>query len=669
MDRRADRDRDPQIDREGTRRKVLLEALEPRVLLSADPLGVVLASELYIDQATAAESSLHEVYETTERVSSPSSLGTAADLVSGWSLEGLDAVPATSAAASTIDPAAQVIAIAMTGNAIVALERTGGSEAALQGPAGPTRDDDHSKESTPTVAAERVTVVQTDHAGVTGASAVLHPVPTSPVSPGLPGDATARGPPPTAASAASSDSATLSLVIVVDPQPLPSSSASGVTPGVSVLTEGQFSLLMDAARERLRDLGDSTDSHLDGLSFRIVDLPGVILARLDGSTLLIDSNAAGFGWFLDASPSDALELGSAAGSPATGRVDLLSVLARVLAFDPSDPTGASGSMGAARWVVTSVGVGQGSGAGSDTHAPVAPSGGIDPDEPPPGPSAGGGPPGSPQNSGSVFAANPSPFQPTAILDLSSETAPLTITLAAGGDVVVAGSASHNGSHSGITSILGGAGSDTLYGPDEATVWTLSGLDAGSVAYLTFAITFTEIEGISGGSARDSFDIQLGGLVTGSLSDGAGTVDVSVAGFVTLTGDFGFTQTTLASVVVTDGSSPETLTNARLLSVGVSAGTVFVGVDGAGFSATIGQFALALIRPASSADTRSWYAVRADLTGGGLAITGFSDFGGTAPSLSVEVNTKESDGTYVDFTQIDADGAGGRKASSRSRGPA
>jgi len=85
---------------------------------------------------------------------------------------------------------------------------------------------------------------------------------------------------------------------------------------------------------------------LDAVNFRIVDLPGGMLGHTRGTTVLIDPTAAGYGWFIDGSPADDTEfeptpnpaaLVATTGSPALGRMDLLTVvsheLGHVLGFE------------------------------------------------------------------------------------------------------------------------------------------------------------------------------------------------------------------------------------------------------------------------------------------------------------------------------------------------
>jgi hypothetical protein len=74
---------------------------------------------------------------------------------------------------------------------------------------------------------------------------------------------------------------------------------------------------------------------LNNLSFEIADLSGASLGLTTADTIYIDSNAAGFGWFVDATPADDSEFADADGdglytalasSEADGRMDLLTVI-------------------------------------------------------------------------------------------------------------------------------------------------------------------------------------------------------------------------------------------------------------------------------------------------------------------------------------------------------
>jgi hypothetical protein len=71
---------------------------------------------------------------------------------------------------------------------------------------------------------------------------------------------------------------------------------------------------------------------------------------------------------------------------------------------------------------------------------------------------------------------------------------------------------------------GGAGEDTLRGPAENTVWTLTGENAGSAG----AVSFSGVENLEGAADNeDTFVIEAGGSVTGGLEGGAGGFDTIV----------------------------------------------------------------------------------------------------------------------------------------------
>ncbi len=72
---------------------------------------------------------------------------------------------------------------------------------------------------------------------------------------------------------------------------------------------------------------------LQALTVRLADLPGQQLGAYQDGAILIDSDAAGHGWFVDGTPGDDAEFAvgalvlRAGSGPAEGRIDLLSVLA------------------------------------------------------------------------------------------------------------------------------------------------------------------------------------------------------------------------------------------------------------------------------------------------------------------------------------------------------
>jgi len=95
------------------------------------------------------------------------------------------------------------------------------------------------------------------------------------------------------------------------------------------LTLGQAQALVDAAREQWSDaLGRPVERHV---AVAVAHLPGALLGRAHGNTITLDTDAAGLGWFIDATPEEHSEFGTvidsatllADGGPASGKYDLL----------------------------------------------------------------------------------------------------------------------------------------------------------------------------------------------------------------------------------------------------------------------------------------------------------------------------------------------------------
>jgi hypothetical protein len=102
------------------------------------------------------------------------------------------------------------------------------------------------------------------------------------------------------------------------------------------VTQAQLDPIVAAAIERWSALvGTDVAPLLEGVVFVVGDLQGQALAQTVGNIVVIDVNAAGHGWFIDATPDDDAEyagqspdgsLKAAASSSAYGRIDLLSVV-------------------------------------------------------------------------------------------------------------------------------------------------------------------------------------------------------------------------------------------------------------------------------------------------------------------------------------------------------
>jgi PKD repeat protein len=112
------------------------------------------------------------------------------------------------------------------------------------------------------------------------------------------------------------------------------------------LTAAALAQTVAAAKQLWLEKGGVPDieQRLAQIEVATIDLPGKLLGQTYGSTILIDANAAGHGWFVDATPGDDLEFRRtrdgqlrATRPSAAERMDLLSVvlheLGHVLGFE------------------------------------------------------------------------------------------------------------------------------------------------------------------------------------------------------------------------------------------------------------------------------------------------------------------------------------------------
>lgn len=90
------------------------------------------------------------------------------------------------------------------------------------------------------------------------------------------------------------------------------------------------------AKRRWQLTGADT-SLLQAITIRIADLPGTTLGVASGNTIWLDTNAAGWGWFVDKTPRSDAEFLRRSNQGEQGRMDLLSVImhemGHVLGFD------------------------------------------------------------------------------------------------------------------------------------------------------------------------------------------------------------------------------------------------------------------------------------------------------------------------------------------------
>jgi hypothetical protein len=110
--------------------------------------------------------------------------------------------------------------------------------------------------------------------------------------------------------------------------------ASGTV--ASDLTQVQLDTILSAAIARWEAAGLTAeqDAYLHNVTFTVADMSGMFLGQAIAGHISIDSNAAGYGWYVDANPADDVEFASgggtrlvtdATGTPA-GHIDLLTTV-------------------------------------------------------------------------------------------------------------------------------------------------------------------------------------------------------------------------------------------------------------------------------------------------------------------------------------------------------
>jgi hypothetical protein len=128
---------------------------------------------------------------------------------------------------------------------------------------------------------------------------------------------------------------------------------AGQTEAGSWLTYGQLDQIIEEAKDRwAASLGTNIigQAALDQVTFQIVNFGDMTLGKAIGASVLIDLDAAGWGWFVDATPFNDVEFGLSLSeveklaletSPAFGRMDLLTVvmheMGHMLGFKDLDP--------------------------------------------------------------------------------------------------------------------------------------------------------------------------------------------------------------------------------------------------------------------------------------------------------------------------------------------
>ncbi|MHB1243995.1 MAG: hypothetical protein ACYC1P_11455, partial [Gaiellaceae bacterium] len=157
---------------------------------------------------------------------------------------------------------------------------------------------------------------------------------------------------------------------------------------------------------------------------------------------------------------------------------------------------------------------------------------------------------------------------------------------------------------------------------------------------------------------------LGGTVTHTIEydrelfGASGDISVDIFGFIS--GRVGFTFETRKVDVDVDGNGTRDHDDATQTLLTLTVSDVFVGVpNGVGFRVTGGTLALATLKPAAPADTRSWLALTGTLTGGSfVGVTGLEL---TIVRLAVEINKGSNGALEIPAlnwtTALDLDGNG------------
>jgi hypothetical protein len=132
---------------------------------------------------------------------------------------------------------------------------------------------------------------------------------------------------------------------LVDP-PASLTAAGPVADKFSTQTLTQAAVQPILAEAFARWAGAGIDvSALSGIDVRIADLGGTTLSLASGTTIWLDDNAAGWGWFVDPTPADDSEFGTPGDQGEQGRIDLLTVLGHELGHLLGYPDAHSGLMG------------------------------------------------------------------------------------------------------------------------------------------------------------------------------------------------------------------------------------------------------------------------------------------------------------------------------------
>ncbi|MFM8573594.1 MAG: hypothetical protein ACKOAU_18505, partial [Pirellula sp.] len=373
-------------------------------------------------------------------------------------------------------------------------------------------------------------------------------------------------------------------------------------------------------------------SVLRGLRVQISDLPDGQLGWADPDAITLDSNAAGYGWYVDSTPSEhseftstdsRLRLPAEPQGLASGRIDLLTVLlhelGHVLGYEHDSGLAVmSAALAAGERVLV---------------------GSNDPTETvPPNASPVSGPLTVVDGNRLVGEADDNDL----IFRIYNSNSNGLF------DVEVTGSNGDDGTYLDITSIAGvplGLNDTIVLDIDQSAFWDLTGIGSGTLSMGGFQpLAFSLVENLTGAAtAKDTFKLSDGSMI-GNITDRAGVLEVQIEDFLVLGGDADFSRVT-QSVSLDNGVQ---VSNARVLKLGLTSGNFFAGSNYGqpseqGYKASNINLGLAIITDVPGGKT--WVALTG--TASGISTIGFDKFSLSASDLSVSVNTS-SGGRVVDF---------------------
>ncbi len=302
---------------------------------------------------------------------------------------------------------------------------------------------------------------------------------------------------------------------------------------------------------------EELENRLAEVKIGVADLPGATLAQTLGETILLDTSAAGYGWFIDLTPSDNSEFTFDAStglwfadstSPAYGRVDLQTVvlheIGHVLGLDHDSGLSVMGeTLPSGQRILL-----------GDDSLTLSLSADADPVQGALTGASGGALAGEADDGDLTFR----------VFDSNGNDIP---------DVQVTGSNGEDAIYTDVTSVTGVHDDSVVVDIDLAADWNLTGLNSGTVTVEGFrGITFSGIEHLIGGEGEDTFAFVDGVSFAGTIDGGAGTDTLDYSAYTTgvtvnLAGGTATGATGINSIQdVIGGSGNDTLTGDAIANI-------------------------------------------------------------------------------------------------------